>query len=81
MSNVNYTGKNQNWQNGGKIEAAAAYQDSVWNGVNYEDTAFDGNVKSCLDGYIAKLERYSEEWREKNTPTADWLVVTVDIHS
>lgn len=71
----------RHWRDGGKVEAAAAYQDSVWNGVNHEDTAFDGNVKSCLEGYINGLEGRCEEWREENTPTADWLVVTVDIHS
>ena len=52
-----------------------------WNGVNYVKSTWDGNVKSAIQMQLEKLEHYKDEYREKVTPKADWIVVTVDYHN
>jgi hypothetical protein len=49
----------------------------IWNGVTWQDSAFDGLIKPVTD-----LFQKGENWpytQAKVTP--DWLVVTVDYHS
>lgn len=63
------------------LEAKFMTSDSIWNGVNFEDTTWNGKVKSVLDMYKEKLERYKEKYVEKHTPKPNWICVTVDYHS
>ena len=66
---------------GKKLEAEAMYSRSIWNGVNHEDTKWDGGVETGIAAYLEKLKSYKTEYAEKRTPKDDWLVVTVDYHS
>ena len=65
----------------GDIAAQYLIQDSMYNGVCFVDTEWDGTVKGALAMYAKRLKNYKEEAREKYTPKDDWLVVTVDYHS
>lgn len=56
-------------------------QSDYWNGCNFVKSAWDGKFESALSEYKQRLSRYSPEYKEKTTPTDDWLVVTVDYHS
>lgn len=53
---------------------------SCWNGVNWEDTAWDGRVQSALDDYHEYLDRCNQEYADRVRPQDDWLCVTVDYH-
>lgn len=64
-----------------RLEAKFMTSDSIWNGVNHEDTTWDGKVKSVLVMYNKRLEMYKEEYVEKHTPKPNWICVTVDYHS
>ncbi|PHS61029.1 MAG: hypothetical protein COB09_18960 [Thalassobium sp.] len=64
-----------------KIAAHYMVENSVYNGVNYLDTKWDGTIKGALEMSAEKNKRYTEEAKEKYTPKDDWLVVTVDYHS
>lgn len=65
----------------GPLEAKFMLCQTVWNGVNHMDVAWDGTVRDALEKFNKTLEHYRDEYREKITPTADWLAVTVDYHS
>jgi hypothetical protein len=64
-----------------KIEAVFMIQESVWNGVNYVETKWDGTLASGVAMCAEKFKHYKAEYAEKRTPRPDWLVVTVDYHS
>lgn len=63
------------------LEAKFMLSTDVWNGVNHEDTAWDGKITTALEMYDKSIQNYKEEYREKNKVTDDMLVVTVDYHS
>lgn len=63
------------------LQAEYMIEDSYYNGVSFMDSKWDGTLKTALDEYLEKIKIYRDEWREKNTPNGDWLVVTVDYHS
>ena len=62
------------------FRARRQYMKSVWNGLNWQKTAFDGPVRDALDTYLAEVEEYVPASRAEITPADDWLVVTVDYH-
>lgn len=62
-------------------EAEFLVQHSQYNGVCYIDTAWDQTLGDALRLYADKIQHYKDEWRAANTPTNDWLVVTVDYHN
>lgn len=64
-----------------ELGAEFMIQDSIYNGVNFTDTAWDGKVQTALDLHLERIKSYKDEAREKYTPKPDWLVVTVDYHS
>jgi len=66
---------------GSSLEATAMFSQSIWNGVNYEDTAWDGTFGAAVDLFAEKSKNYGDTWKERATPADDWLVVTVDYHS
>lgn len=55
----------------------------VWNGQNYERTAWDGTFGAAQTLYAEYLGRYEKapKMLAACQPTTDWLVVTVDYHS
>jgi len=53
----------------------------MWNGVNYQDSTWDGQIATALAMHVDRLKRYNEEYRVKRSVSDDWLVVTVDYHS
>ena len=61
-------------------EPITMVQKDFWNGVNHIDTTFDGNFKSAIEGHVITIKNYAEAYRIKNTPSSEWLVVTVDYH-
>lgn len=71
----------QGYMGNGEIECKHLLQRSVWNGVNHEDTNFSGKILDGVSMYMEKIDGYTEDFKQKNTPNDDWLVVTVDIHS
>ncbi len=66
---------------GEKLEAKGMLSTSVWNGVNFEDTAWDGTLGKAIELYNEKMKNYNEEYRANNTPDGDWILVTVDCHN
>jgi hypothetical protein len=68
------------WE-GERVTAHYMAQREFWNGVNHCPSAWDGSVASALAAYEERLASYKPEYRERQTPRPDWLVVTVDYHS
>ena len=64
-----------------RLDAGYLVRRSIWNGVNHQDTMWDGTVGSALVAYDDNLTHASHEYRKDRIPTDDWLVVTVDYHS
>jgi hypothetical protein len=64
-----------------ELEAKELFSCEVWNGCTWQRTDFDGKVLPMIELYKKKLFKYADEYRERNTPTKDWLLVTVDYHS
>lgn len=71
----------QHWDDSSKLEPAHMFQDDFWNGCNHVKSTWDGNVKTAVDEYLQQVDGYRDEWKQKNMPQGDWLVVTVDCHS
>lgn len=63
------------------ITTLELFQHDIWNGVNFEITAWDCTIGGALRKYVEKIDRYKEEYREKITPQPNWLVITVDCHN
>jgi hypothetical protein len=63
------------------LQAMDMFRDSIWNGVTWQDTDWDCKVHTILAKHAARLEHSSDEYRQFNTITDDWLAVTVDYHS
>jgi hypothetical protein len=66
---------------GNGIEAKYMVRDQIWNGVTHQDTTWDQTISSALSEWSKRLESYNSNYAAKNTPTAEWVVVTVDYHS
>lgn len=64
-----------------ELEATSMLATSIWNGVNHQDTNWDGSFSSAIELFKKHSECYRDEYRERITPREDWLVVTVDYHS
>lgn len=63
------------------LEAVYMIQDQIWNGVTHVDTKWDSKVLTGISEFKERTAGYTEEYRQKRTPSDDWLVVTVDYHS
>ena len=57
------------------FEGKARYilQKEFWNGINYQDTKWDGTIKQALEMYKSNLDM--------PLPEKDWLCITLDCHS
>lgn len=56
-------------------------QREAWNGVNFENTAWDGTVQTALEEFKNQNQLLNDEYKENCFPKNDWLVITVDYHS
>ena len=65
----------------GGLEATYMVQESIWNGVIYCKTNWDGTLGGALDAHLEHMMHWKDDYRQKHTPKDDWLVVTVDYHS
>lgn len=72
----------------GKLYAVRHLAKEYWNGVEHQDTKFDGKVKKALDDMIRKAARKKsgkEDYKIGDVRRAglanDWLCVTVDYHN
>lgn len=54
---------------------------SMWNGVTWIDTAFDGSVKKGIDLYNDNLKSYKEEYRREREINKNWIIATIDYHN
>ena len=54
---------------------------SYWNGVVWQETRWDGTLGAAMNMLNETLGTGTDEHKEKNMPSPDWLVVTVDCHS
>lgn len=63
------------------IEATFMIKDSAWNGVNHVKADWDGTVAGALAKHAEQIKNYKDDYRERVTPSINWLVVTVDYHS
>lgn len=64
----------------GPPRAVEMVAQSMWNGVSHVDAKWDGNVAAFVERFKERMQDYREKYRAASTPTADWLVVTVDYH-
>lgn len=69
-----------NWDNTG-LSATFMVTEDVWNGVNHQQTTWDGTIAGAIAMFGERTSYYKQEWKDSHTPGPDWLVVTVDYHS
>jgi len=57
--------------------------DQMWNGVNHEQTTWDGTIGHAVEMHKENIARYKPESRyvAMNKVSDDWIAVTVDYHS
>lgn len=63
------------------FKAEYMIEKSMWNGVNFVESGWDGEVSTAIDMAAEKTKHYKDEYKEKRTPKGDWVLVTVDYHS
>lgn len=61
------------------LTALEMLEKSAWNGVSWQDCSWDGSIPKLIEK--GARPHAQPKWKEANTPTDDWLVVTVDYHS
>jgi len=64
-----------------QLEAGYMTQKSLWNGVNHEDSTWDGTIVQTIERWKDYLKNAREDYKATRIPQADWLCVTVDYHS
>jgi hypothetical protein len=69
----------QNWNNT-RFEIKYQLHRELWTGSNYQEAAWEGGVLDAVELYKRSIDSYREEYKEANTPTDDWWVVTMDYH-
>lgn len=65
----------------GELQAEEMFHKSIWNGVSFQETTFDGQVTGVVDDYLKRISSYREDYKDRATIKPDWLVVTVDYHN
>ena len=63
------------------LEAKYMLQESIWNGVTFVESKWDGDVEEAISQHKEHLKNAKPEYAAKHIPQDDWLVVTVDYHS
>jgi len=63
------------------LQAGFMLQQDAYNGCNFMKTDWNGKFSAAKERYLKSIETYKNGYKEKYTPTDEWLVVTVDYHS
>ena len=63
------------------VEAEFMLSDSIYNGLNFIDTAWDKKVSTAVEMRKNFMKDAKEPYKTQMMPNDDWLVVTVDYHS
>ena len=63
------------------VEQRLLLHASMFNGVNSQDTTWDGSVEHAFELLCKRISHYRDEYRQAIEPRPDWLLVTVDYHS
>lgn len=69
------------WELEQGFEAEFMMQNEAWNGLSCLNVDWDGLVKTAVEMYQKRLAGMDPDYAKIVTPTPEWLVVTVDIHS
>jgi hypothetical protein len=69
------------YKNDGTYEAGYMLCASIWNGVTYQDTKWDGKIATAIEEYNRRVATYREDYAAKCRVTSDWQTITVDYHS
>ena len=64
-----------------RIRLKTMVQTKIWNGVNFLNTDWNGEIQTALDSHKKDVSLLREDVQNKLTPNDDWLVITVDYHS
>lgn len=64
-----------------EVEPKLLLRGSIFNGVNSQDTTWDGSVEKAFELLCKRIGNYRDEYRKAIEPRPDWLLVTVDYHS
>lgn len=65
-----------------KFQASYMLSREFWNGVNWQDSSWDGKFGTAKAMFQKHADlRYKEERKSVFVPADDWLVVTVDYHT
>lgn len=69
------------WNDKYVLEAKTMVEDSVYNGVNWVDTTWDGTLNKAIKIHNKRYETTLPEYKAEYVIGDDWLVVTVDYHA
>ena len=64
-----------------RFDAKYMTADSHWNGVNFEDSVWNGTIKHAEEMFCKAAKRYKDYYREKVLPNEDSIIITIDYHS
>jgi len=65
----------------GNYSAEFMLEESLWNGVNFVDSAWQGSIKEALTMYDKRTAHYHASYNKAYKPQDNWVSVTVDYHS
>lgn len=65
----------------GNYGAEFMLEESLWNGVNFVDSAWQGGIKEALTMYDKRIAHYKPEFQDRHTSKDNWVSVTVDYHN
>lgn len=65
----------------GSFRAEFMLQVSLWNGVNFQGTNWDGKIGRAVEMFLDRTKTYNDEYKKRFENIYNWLSVTVDYHS
>lgn len=63
------------------LRISEMFQTKFYNGVSWLDAKWSGDFDEAMEMFKEEIKNYSDEYKEKETPKNDWLVVSVDYHT
>ena len=64
-----------------KHGATFMVEQSMYNGVNFIDTKWDGKIKSALEMFSKRLKNFNPDYKKQFDDIMNWFSITVDYHS
>lgn len=64
-----------------KFKANTMIDDSCWNGVSWNDTKWDKEVKSVIKKHNDSFKNANKDYAKKRIVKDNWIAVTVDYHN